>query len=139
MVEVHWAWIMWSEQIFWEAISAEPTAGTVRGEEVYVHWIVEASSWGKVSSVDWTLDAGSGGVMVVLPVRVADLSCDGAFLRRASAMPCSVSAVTVSFPLLGGVMAMGAISAVLFDRRCYQLCEKSMRGFNGSLSQSKTP
>lgn len=104
---VHWAWIMWSEQTFWDAISGEPTAGTVRGEVVYVHCTFEASSWASWGSGAGVV--GSGGVTVVLPVNEADLSCEGAFLRRASVMPCSVRAVTDSSSFWGGVTAMGAI------------------------------
>jgi hypothetical protein len=49
-----------------------------------------------------------------LPVRDADLSCAGAFLRRASEMPCSVRWETVSVPSLGGVIAMGAIVVAMY-------------------------
>ena len=107
---------MWSEQTFCDAISGEPTAGTVRGEVVYVHWTFEASSWARVGSTGcWSLVSGSGGgVAVVLPVSDADLSCEGAFLRRASEMPCSVRLETVSLLSLGGVRAMGAIVAALY-------------------------
>jgi hypothetical protein len=108
---------MWSEQTFCEAISAEPTSGTERGEVVYVHWTFEASSSARADSMaGCAFEAGSdGGVEVMLLIIDADLSCDGALLRRASSMPCSVRWERVSVPSTGGVMAMGAIVADLWN------------------------
>jgi hypothetical protein len=105
---VHEARIMWSVQTFWEAISGEPTAGTARGEVVYVHSTLEASSSARGESTG-AVAGSDGGVDVMLFIIEADLSCDGAFLRRASEMPCSVRWETVSVASTGGVMAMGAI------------------------------
>lgn len=43
-MEVHFACIMWSVHIFWDAISGDPRAGTGRGEVLGVVLRREASS-----------------------------------------------------------------------------------------------
>jgi hypothetical protein len=105
---------MWSVQTFWLAISAEPTSGTERGVEVYLHVTFEASSsamGASTRSFCWL--AGSfGGVAVIESIMDAELSCDGAVLRSADLMPSFVRSVTDSL-LLGGVTAMGAIVAIV--------------------------
>jgi hypothetical protein len=64
--------------------------------------------------VGCAFDSGSeGGVEVMLLIIDADLSCDGALLRRASVMPCSVRLETLSADSTGGVIAMGAIVATV--------------------------
>lgn len=57
-----------------------------------------------------------GGVEVTLSTIDAELSCDGAVLLRAFAIPCSVRWVRVSVASTGGVIAIGAIAEVVWER-----------------------
>ena len=56
-----------------------------------------------------------GGVAVIELVSEAESICEGAFLRSADLMPSCVRSVTVSL-WLGGVTAMGAIVAAVYER-----------------------
>jgi hypothetical protein len=110
-VDVHWAWIMWSVHTLIDLCSAEPMAGTGRGEVVYVHWRREASSSGSgVTEPLFAVEVGVAGSSVMFSVRAAVFNWEGAAFERACSMPCTVNSEMV-FISEGGVMAAGDIEA----------------------------
>src|SRR5438552_1842994 len=96
--KVHFAVIMWSVQMRWDAISGEPRAGTGRGVVVDVVVRREASR-----------SAGEGGTPLFEDaVVVAALGLGVGVPLRACSMPWAVRWETVSFSI-GGVIAIGAM------------------------------